>query len=170
MNNLNFITKCANGMNVFNRLNSHLHQNVSESILKDAISTLTPTERFQKEVINMNRVIGKSNCVSINEEDEIVYVIRKGRNGPTPMVKNREGMDCSHLTVILKKVDVDSYILISAFIGTESEPEPWDSNFYDPFTWEKKDNIDEDAYQKSLLFWNTHALIYDESEISLLLS
>lgn len=170
MNNLEFIGKCANGINVFNRLNSHLHKNVSENILKEALLKISPNEEFHKEVIDMKRIIGKSNCVLINESDEIIYVIRKGRNGPTPIVKNREPVNCSYLTVALKRVEENSYLLISAYIGDVSEPEPWDTNFYNPFTWEKKENIDEEMYYKSLHFWKTHALIYDESEISLFLS
>lgn len=170
MNNLEFIGKCANGINVFNRLNSHLHKEVSQNILKEALLKLSPNEVFHKKVIDMKRVIGKKSCVTINENDEIIYAIRKGRNGPTPMVKNREPVDCSYLTVVLKRIEENSYLLISTYIGDVSEPEPWDLNFYNPFTWEKRDNIDEEAYQKSLAFWKTHALIYDENEISLLLS
>lgn len=170
MNNLEFIGKCANGINVFNRLNNHLHKEVSKDILKEALLKLSPNEIFHKEVIDMKRIIGKNNCVSIDVNDEIVYVIRKGRNGPTPMVKNKEPLDCSYITIILKKMEEDSYLLISSYIGDVSEPEPWDSNFYNLYTWEKKDNIDEEAYKKSLDFWKSHALIYDESEISLLLS
>lgn len=170
MNNLEFIGTCANGKYVFNRLNSHLHKDVSKEILKNALSQLSPSTSFHKEIVDMKQIIGKSHCVSVNESDDIVYVIRKGRKGPTPMVKNREAINCSSLTIILKKMKDENYILISAYIGDESEPEPWNSQFYYQNTWEKNENIDEIAYQKSIDFWNTHALIYDEEDISLFLS
>lgn len=170
MNNLDFIGKSANGKNIFNRLNSHIHQNVTKELLREAIGHLSLTQDFHNEVIDLERIIGKCACVPITEKDEVVYVIRKGRKGPTPMVKNRESIDCSHLTLLFKKVENECYILISTFIGSESAPEPWDSRFYDHITWKKRENIDKSAYQKSLDFWSTHALIYDEDDICLFLS
>lgn len=170
MNNLKFITKSANGKNIFNRFNSHIHKNVTEEVLLKALSSLHLSKSFHKEVVDMKHTIGKCNCIPINSNDEIVYVVRKGRKGPTPMVKGRTPIDCSCITLVLKKIEDDNYILLSSYIGSDSAPEPWDSNFYDQLTWEKKSDIDEVAYVKSIEFWRTHALIYDRDEISLLLS
>lgn len=170
MNNLEFITKSANGKSIFNRFNSHVHKNVNEETLVNALSSLHLCKEFHKEVVDMKCIIGKCNCVPITKNDEVVYVIRKGRKGPTPMVKNRKPTDSSCITLVLKRIEDDSYILLSSYIGSGSPPEPWDSNFYDQFTWKKKADIDDVAYVKSIEFWNTHALIYDKEEISLLLS
>ncbi len=170
MNNLEFITKSANGKSIFNRFNSHIHKNVNEETLVKALSSLNLCKGFHKDVVDMKCVIGKCNCVPITKSDEVVYVIRKGRKGPTPMVKKRKPIDSSCITLVLKKVEDDNYILLSSYIGGDSAPEPWDSNFYDQFTWKKKPNIDKLAYKKSIEFWNTHALIYDKDKISLLLS
>jgi len=169
-NNLEFIGKSANGKNVFNRPYGHIHKDVTKDILKEALSSISLTDDFHIKTINMKRIIGKYRCVPVTEQDEIVYVIRKGRYGPTPMVKNRKPIDSSFITLILKKSDNACYILISAFFGNESKPEPWDNIFCNPFTLEKRENIDEIFYQESLDFWNTHALIYDEDEIELHLS
>ncbi len=170
MNNLEFITKSANGKSIFNRFNSHIHKNVNFETLVKALSGLHLCNEFHKEVVDMKCVIGKCDCVPITKNDEIIYVIRKGRKGPTPMVKKRLPMDSSCITVVLKRIEDDNYILLSSYIGNESAPEPWDSNFYNQFTWKKNPNIDELAYAKSIEFWNTHALIYNKDEISLLLS
>lgn len=170
MNNLEFIAKSANGKNIFNRFNSHIHKNVAEEVLVKALSSLHLSKSFHKEVVDMKHTIGKCNCLAINSNDEIVYVVRKGRKGPTPMVKGRKPIDSSCITLVLKRIEDDNYILLSSYIGSDSAPEPWDSNFYDQFTWEKKADIDEAAYAKSIEFWNTHALIYDKDDISLLLS
>ena len=86
------------------------------------------------------------------------------------MVKGRMPIDSSCITLVLKRIEDDNYILLSSYIGSDSAPEPWDSSFYNQLTWEKKVDIDEVAYAKSIEFWNTHALIYDKDDISLLLS
>lgn len=170
MNNLEFITKSVNGKNIFNRFNSHIHKNVTKEVLVKALSDLHLCKEFHKEVVNMKHTIGKCNCVPIDVNDEVVYVVRKGRKGPTPMVKGRKPVDSSCITLVLKRIEDDNYILLSSYIGSDSAPEPWDSNFYDQLTWEKKVDIDEIAYAKSIEFWNTHSLIYDKDDISLLLS
>ena len=169
MEKFTFIATCQNGKKVFERPFTHWHINVAIDTLIEALSKLTPTGAFCKEVLDMGRIIGKSNCVEVTKDDNIVYVIRKDRKGPTPMAKNRTPVDCSLLTIILKQIETGDYLLISSYIG-EGEPEPWDSNFYDHFTWEKKSNLDEDLYQRCIHFWNTHALVYDETDIALQLS
>lgn len=169
MENLTFIGTCKNGKKVFDRPFTHWHSNVTTDILVEALSKLAPNGPFYKEVPDMERIIGKNHCVEVTKDDDIVYVIRKNRKGPTPMVKNRTPVDCSLLTIVLKQIKTEDYLLISSYIG-EGKPEPWDSNFYDQFTWEKKANLDEDLYQKCIRFWNTHALVYDENDIALHLS
>lgn len=170
MKNLTFITTCQNGKKVFDRPFTHCHKDVKEDVLVEALSKLTLNDIFHKEVIDMGYIIGKDSCVEITKDDDIVYVIRKGRNGPTPMVKNRVPIDSSFLTILLKRIELGDYVLISSYIGKVSEPEPWDSNFYNQFTWEKKVDLDKEWYQKCIDFWNTHALIYDKANVSLHLS
>ncbi|MBE5819402.1 MAG: hypothetical protein E7310_01010 [Clostridiales bacterium] len=109
------------------------------------------------EVINFNRIIGKTNCVSVDKTDTVVMAYRHGRKGPTPMVLNREPEDCSSLTVILKKDhNSGNYILITAFFGDSSEKEPWDPSIISG----------SEEHQKAKDFWATHALVYDPSTIA----
>ena len=156
MKNLAFIGTCQNGKKVYNRLPSHCHKDVSKEVLLKALSQLAPHGVFHKEVIDMKYIIGKSHCVEVTKDDDIVYVIRKMKNGPTPMVRNKAPDDSSLLTILLKQIGLEKYILISAYIG-EGEPEPWDSHFYNQVTWRKKHNFDQEENQKSVDFWNTHA-------------
>ena len=169
MGNLTFIGTCQNGKKIFDRPFSRWHEDVSKDVLLEALLKLAPHGLFHKEVIDMKYIIGKSHCVEVTKDDDIVYVIRKMKNGPTPMVRNKAPDDSSLLTILLKQIGLEKYILISTYIG-EGEPEPWDFHFYNQSTWRKKRNFDQEEYQKSVDFWNTHALVYDEDDIALHLS
>ena len=80
----------------------------------------------------------KAPHVSFLKNYEIVYVIRKGQKGPTPMVKNREPIDSSFITLIFSKDTHGYYILLTATIGRYSKPEPWDNIFYNTFSFYQK--------------------------------
>lgn len=151
-----FVGVCSNGAGVFDRNDGHndVHP-VDESLLREALLKISPSEDFVKEVIPFERVIGKTTCVNVDETDTIVMAYRKGRLGPTPMVLNREPSDCSSLVVILKKIGNTDYILRTTFIGGLSEREPWDPSIRDS-----------EEQQKAEAFWHTHALIYDENIIA----
>lgn len=150
-----FVGYCSNGARVFDRNDGHndVHP-VDESLLREALLKISPSEDFIKEAIPFERVIGKTTCVSVDETDTIVMAYRKGRLGPTPMVLNRKPSDCSTLVVILKKMGNSDYILRTTFIGGLSEREPWDPSI-----------ADSEEQQRAEDFWSTHALIYDESII-----
>lgn len=112
--------------------------------------------KFEKHVVELGHVIGENICVKVDEKDKIVLVVRKGHAGPTPMVLGRSPEPCSSVIVILKKSTDrkgEYFVLITAFIGENSEPEPWDKRLKPGST----------EYQKSVEFWNEHALIFDES-------
>lgn len=151
-----FVGYCSNAARVFDRDDGHndVHP-VDESLLREALLKITPCENFIKEVIPFGRVIGKTTCVTVDKTDTIIKAYRKGRLGPTPMVLNREPSDCSTLVVILKKIGISDYILITTFIGGLSEREPWDPSITYP-----------EEQQRAEAFWSTHALIYDESIIA----
>ena len=59
-----------------------------------------------------------------------IYIL--GRQGTTPMVLGRNTENSSWITLILKKVEEDSFgaklVIITAFIGAGSRPELWDRN------------------------------------------
>jgi hypothetical protein len=83
------------------------------------------------------------------DEDSIVYAQRVGRDGLTRFVKNRAPEPCSLVMMVLKKArEADTYVLLTAFIGPRAEPEPWHPT----------------ATEASVVFWNNHALVWDEGE------
>lgn len=104
--------------------------------------------------IDMDRIVGKSDCVATSDADEIVYAQRYRRRGLTRFVKNRESVPSSHVTVIMKKIKPDRYVVLTAFVGQLAQREPWDRTI--------KNSIEQVA---SLLFWKNHALVWGSQEV-----
>ena len=160
---LHFLGKTANDIPVFDRANSHFADHgFSEETMKEALSRITQTSQFEKHVIDMGRVVGLNSCVAVAEDDKVIKAVRKGRFGPTPMVLEREPEPCSSVVLILKKAfdnEGEYFVLITAFIGEGSEPEPWDRQLVPGSP----------QHQKAVEFWHTHALIYDEEVIDYIL-
>ena len=153
-----FLEYTKDGFPVIDRYNSHLkeHREVL-AILPEALKKVDTKGRpFIEDEVSFDHTIGKSFCVKTSENDEIVYARRRGRKGLSRFVLNREPEDTNKVSLVLKKIrervsqgkdarEVNAYLLITAWIGERAEVE-----YYDPR-----------ATEKSLAFWNTHALIYD---------
>ena len=154
----------GDGAKVYDRTDSHLHTEggLTPDLLAAALHTIdTHGERFVRKQVDFDHVIGKSSSVELQPDDDVVMVFRKGRNGPTPMVKNREKRPCNSMMIVLVRDDRlsrdrDAYVLLTAFIGDDAPREPWDPA-----------NKTEEEIRESEEYWRTHALVYDESLIDL---
>lgn len=149
-NGLTLLGTLASGEPVYDRYNSHLHEDV-KAFLAEAFSKIESNkERFTVRELDFGRVIGNSSCVPTSEKDTIVYAFRPKRNGATRFVKNRKPEPCSTAVVILKRNNHEPYyVLITAFIGHASGPEPWDAR----------------ATDANREFWRTHALVWGSEEV-----
>lgn len=148
--------KLADGTAVVDRQDSHLASHLKTypvlgRMLPEALRQVIPTgQQFQLAEVQMGVMVGKSICVATSTGDEIIFAQRPNRQGLTRFVKNRESEDSSKISVVLKKAEEGNfYILLSAFIGGLTPPEPWDKF----------------ANSESLPFWNSHALIWGQEEI-----
>lgn len=140
----------ASGEDVYDRWNSHLHDSAT-GVLSEALRKTSSDERiFFIEEVDMGCKIGLSVCVPTNESSDIVYAVRVGRDGHSRMVRNQNPLPCDSIVVILKWIEDEGfYILITAFIGKVTEPEPWDRN----------------ATERSREFWNSHALVWGQEPV-----
>lgn len=140
----------SSGESVFDRKNSHLKQDVV-SLLPQALRQIKSQNRpFIQEEVDFGFNVGETICVPTGPGDQIVYAIRKGRQGHSRFVLNREPVSSSKIFVVLKRREEDrDYILITAFIGSQPRPEPWDRN----------------ATPDSLEFWQSHALLWGYDSI-----
>ncbi len=153
--------KTLDGFEVIDRWNSHLkdHPDVL-GILPEALAKISTDGRdFLIEEVIFDRIIGETICVPTGFEDEIVFAKRPNRFGYTRFVKNREAIPTKSVVIILKKAEGNQYVLITAFIGSLSPAEPWDTRNFKKFGNFKK------AQKESLDFWNTHALVWGVEEV-----
>ncbi len=147
------------GKAVIDRPDSHFHWEggMTQELLTEALGKIDAEEResFLEEV-DFGREIGKSHCVEVGPEDEVIYAVRARRRGLSPLVKNREPIPCSKMVVVLEKEaeKPNTYILKTAFIGEGTPREPWDSSI-----------PTDEEFQRAQAFWSNHALIYDDKLI-----
>lgn len=137
---------------VYDREDSHIEDHpIAKKILIKALAKINIKNTyfdFEKHIVSFNQNIGYTTCVPTSDKDEIYYKKRPYRWGYTRFVKNREPMPCNKINILLKREE-NKIVLVTAYIGNESEPEPWDRQCkYNPI--QKK---------KSEEFWATHALI-----------
>ena len=153
--------RTKNGKMVKDRERSHLEDHpVDEAILAEAISQIdTQRWKFLVEQVDFPRPVGVSLCVGTGTDEEegarIYYKTRPQRFGPTRFIRGVEPPPCSSVVVILKAADCrhpswqgEDYILITAFVGEKSHPEPWDRN----------------ATPEAIEWWRTHAMIEAHDE------
>lgn len=140
----------GSGEKVYDRPNSHIHSNIS-ALLPEALGQVNLNgDQFAVCEVKFGRVVGVTTCVLTLEVDTIVFAQRPKRFGLSRFVKNRQPEPSESVVVILKRDDVEGYyVLITTFIGGKPEPEPWDKN----------------ATEKSVVFWNSHALVWGSEPI-----
>lgn len=140
----------ASGHRVVDRHNTHIHPDVLP-LLPEALGKIRLTEQFMVVQVDFDHAVGNTTCVVTNSGDLIIFAKRPKRSGFTRFVKNRKPELCSSVVCIFMKAqdEVDTYVLITAFVGTKPEPEPWDRN--------KTEN--------SVAFWNSHALVWGSESI-----
>ena len=134
---------------VFDRPSSHHH--LGSELLAEALGRITLDGRpFVKERVDFGRIIGTTDCVATTAQDRISFSQRDGRAGPTRFVHNREPEPWTGVIIILKRMSGDEgYLLITAFVGTAAEPEPWDRN----------------ATPAAFDFWSNHALVWGSCQV-----
>lgn len=89
-------------------------------------------------------IIGNTDLVEVQENDEIIYAKRVNRQGFTKFAKNRQPSPTSYFTVMLRKDAVGDYELVSTWIGRVCPSFP----------------DDETATPQSKPFWDKHALAF----------
>lgn len=147
---MEIIGKTADGAIVVNRPNSHLHHDIA-SIIEDALSRVfTNGRQFIEAEVDFGKVIGMTCCVTTEPTDCVVYAQRLNRKGKTRFVLDKDKAPTSKAMVVLKITDKPKeYVLITAFIGSKAEVEPWDVR----------------ATPASIKFWQRKALIWGAEPI-----
>lgn len=119
-------------------------------LLQKAISQVSLDDglgQFFKVTVDMGRIVGACECVSVTPDDKIVYKTRAGRKWPTKFVLNR-APDPSSLVTMIGFNNRDQVWILSAWIGGPAEREVAD--------WSIQHDPVEKA--KSEAFWANRAL------------
>jgi hypothetical protein len=113
---------------------------------------------FEVLEIKLDMNIGYCNLVKVDENDEIIYAKRYGRDIYTKFVKKREPKVTDNLVVILNRsyTSNEEYFLVTMYSGNKSCKEPEDLNI-----------LTKKELCESLEFWCDKALIYNESIIQI---
>jgi hypothetical protein len=100
-----FLGRLASGQKVVDRKTSHLHESPQmRDLLREAFQHMQLTdEKFVRAIIDFNRPIGESMCVSTGPEDTIIYAQREKRAGLTRFAMNRSPEPTQLLNIILMK-------------------------------------------------------------------
>lgn len=143
----------GSGQRVFDRYVSHILP-VVEEVLPEVVQKIyiAPDDSAPLKTISVefDRIVGVSSIVTTTKKDEIFFAKRKNRKGLSRFVRNRVPVEVNMVTVILKKYrDLPQYVLITAYFGTPTGPEPWDKR----------------ATEEDNEFWNNHAFVPELQEI-----
>jgi hypothetical protein len=145
---------------VYDPIGSHAATHIDDtpqlkSLLVEAISKMSLEDDEIKTHVDMGRTIGVCNVVKVNEDDILMYGVRKNRvdDGLVPFIKNRKGDDCSTVAMHLVRQANSDYFLSSAWIGV------FDEENDEPFPQSAT------ATSNSISFWNKHAFVYGSQEI-----
>ena len=152
--------RLASGETVFDRPDSHLHDDV-KGLISEALSKVDSGKKLSVVTeVNFGREIGKTAMADAKESDDIVYAQRLNRDGLTRFVKGRQEQPCSTVVIALRKEEEnEDYQLRTAFIGHITPSEPWDEQSF------SRQEDPEEAREKSKEFWSNHALVYGAEPI-----
>lgn len=133
----------------YDPMHSHLATHLQDTPkLEELLKELLITQSFQEKEIyrdfDIGKIVGLSDLVETDVNDEIIYAKRLNREGYTRFVKNRNSEPMSYLTVYLKQDEEQKYELVSAWIGRTCPAFP----------------DDEYAIPESKPFWDKHALVW----------
>ncbi len=142
----------ADGESVFlDTLNTNVYYHLLETpdlidLVVDVLSTISVSD--EKQVVverDLGRIVGTTNLIETNDDDEIVYAKRIGRDSYSRFAKNREPVSCRSIVVVLRKGDV-GYYLWTAMCAKLLPKEAW---------------IEDSTFNK------THAMAFDENLVQL---
>ena len=155
---MEYLCISANGKRVvYDPDNSHTSTHFKDapglkSLAVELLSNKTLGGDLAAEDVDMGRIIGSSDVVEVNDNDEIVYAMRVKREdqGFVPFVKNRKPQPTSKISIYLLQIDEDTYGLSSAWIGEYESPMLPQM---------------ENATSESIPYWEKHAFIWRSQEI-----
>lgn len=156
-----------NGIEVFNHPQSHLH--FEGSLLKEVIGKLVLEGTYHFETVDMGRTIGKTYLVETDSWKKTFMMERPYSYEPLKLRNGKSRMSFGYanptkfVTVglcVCNDTEPEEYrgkwVIFTVFEGEPGEKEPWDRAF--------EDNKNPEGLEKSIKFWENHALVLTDKE------
>ncbi len=159
----NHKTQCGGNIVIPPNVETHLqaHPEV-HGILSSAIGKIRlPHGEFMQTEVDMHRVIGRRGVTQtklIDIDCESLFSVRTGRKHPSRVAPAGVVGDETSKVVIIARPGREHhpYILVTAWIGSLAQKEPWDPNI-----------SSKAEYKDCLDFWCSHALVQDPAVMSI---
>lgn len=157
MDNREFFARSKNGINVtYNPVHSHASTHFADTpqiipYVKQILENTAITGENMEFDIDTGVILGMSDLVETDENDDIVYAIRKNRDRHMRFTKSQKPRPSSMIAISLKRLDDATYDLFSAWLGPQTPPIP-----NSPL-----------ANRESRPFWAEHALVWGNQEVQL---
>ena len=152
-----FKTKCGGFMHLTTNVKKHLeaHAGILELIPEIASRVILPIDGSRLTCqISLERVVGQSSLIEtrkIGLSEIAWFAIRKNRMKASRVVPDAAQVDTEIVSIVANPVEKNTYELVTAWFGSFAPKEPWDPDLAD----------NPSAYEESINFWCSHALVHD---------
>jgi len=150
-------TGCSGSIILTKGVREHLeaHPGILDLIPEIASKIALPTDGCRLvSQISLGRVVGQSSLINtkkIGLFETAWFAVRKNRMKASRVVPDAGPADTDLASFIANPVEKNSYELVTAWFGEFAPKEPWDPDLTD----------DPSAYEESINFWCSHALVHD---------
>ena len=157
MKSTSYKTICGGSIILTEGVKEHLkaHPGILDLIPEIVSKVTLPTDgsRLARQV-SLGRVVGQSSLINtqkIGLSETAWFAVRKNRMKASRVVPDAGPVHTDLVSIVANPIEKNSYELVTAWFGTMAPKEPWDPDLADVTS----------AYDESINFWCSHALIYD---------
>ena len=162
MKSVSFKTGCGGSIHLTDSVKEHLEAHSGILGLIPVIASrviLPPIDGGRLTCqISLERVVGQSSLIDtqkIGLSETAWFAIRKNRMKASRVVPDAAPVDTEIVSIVANPVEKNTYELVTAWFGSFAPKEPWDPDLAD----------DPSAYEESINFWCSHALVHDPAEM-----
>lgn len=147
--------KLKSGETVIDRFKSTVDKADYKEYAIKALSKIdSKKEKFIETTVEFDHFIDYSIIVKINPHtDKDFFAKRPKKFGHSHFVSGKSPEPTKKITIVLKKIQDNRYLLVTAYPGSKKPVEPWNMDYYN-----KKDNPRAEQ-RKAIKFWWEHAFV-----------
>lgn len=138
---------------------THRDHQVPNNLLAKALHMIDSSEKEGSHVIDFGKIVGFSDLVPVDDDDEFYEMVRGNRPYPSRFVKNKLPIECSMLAVVWRRVNDDIIHVITAYFTDRADPYCPDEPANILRKINKGQRISQSQIKASLDFWSSHAFV-----------